>query len=173
MDHRGATATALPVGYADVVAGLAPTSPKVSSTTVADVVYTLASLPSDDVTPVLSERGRELVDKADDTCAPALTKAIGSSNIADLVRSPISSKRTLSADLRKRLALPSSGFSRPILLSQKLVDDETDVPTNLQYLTTAQLASNKVAATTYLTGDSHDAERQEKSAVAAFLKKLF
>ncbi|MCF8607818.1 alpha/beta hydrolase [Gordonia sp. HY442] len=173
LDFRGATATTLPVGYADVVTGLSPKSAKVSATTVTDVVYTLASLPSDEVESLLSERGRELVAKAGDVCAPALSKAIGSSNVADLVRVPISSKRSLVADLRKQLALPSSGFSRPVMLSQKLVDDDTDVPTNLQYLTTAQLASNKVTAKTYLTGDARDADRQEKSALADFLKKLF
>ncbi|MGO3327255.1 alpha/beta hydrolase [Gordonia sp. (in: high G+C Gram-positive bacteria)] len=173
LDFRGATATTLPVGYADVVTGLSPQSAKVTQATVTDVVYTLASLPSDDVATLLSTRGRELVAKANDTCGPALTKAIGSSNVADLVRAPISSKRSLVADLRKQLALPSSGFSRPIMLSQKLVDDHTDVGTNLQYLTTAQLASNKVAAKTYLTGDARDADRQEKSALTDFLKKLF
>ncbi|WOC13384.1 alpha/beta hydrolase [Gordonia sp. MP11Mi] len=173
LDFRGATATALPVGYADVVTGLSPQSAKVSGSTVTDVVYTLASLPSDEVTPLLSTRGRELVTKAGHVCAPALTKAIGSSNVADLVRKPISSKRTLTADLGKQLALPSSGFSRPIMLSQKLVDDDTDIAASLGYLTTAQLASNKVSAKTYLTGDTRDADRQEKSALTAFLKKLF
>lgn len=173
LDFRGATATGLPVGYADVVTGLSPTSPKVSPATVTDVVYTLASLPSDEVKPVLSKRGRELVDKAGDACGPALAKSIGTSNVADLMGKPLSSNRTIVDGLRKQLALPSSGFSRPVMLSQKLVDDETDVPANLQYVTTAQLASNKVTAKTYLTGDERDADRQEESALAAFLKKLF
>ncbi|MCF8610283.1 alpha/beta hydrolase [Gordonia sp. HY285] len=173
LDFRGATATTLPVGYADVVTGLSPQSAKVSPSTVADVVYTLSSLPSDEIAPLLSTRGRELVTKAKKLCEPALTKAVGSSNVADLVRKPISSERTLTSDLRTQLALPSSGFSRPIMLSQKLVDDDTDVPASLQYLTTAQLASNKVSAKTYLTGDVKDADHQEKTALTAFLKKLF
>lgn len=173
LDFRGSAATTLPVGYADVVTGLSPHSSKVSPSTVTDVVYTLASLPSDEITPLLSTRGRELVTKAGDVCSAALTKAIGSSNVADLMRKPISTDQSLTSDLRKKLTLPSSGFSRPVMLSQKLVDDDTDVPNNLRYLTTAQLASNKVTAKTYLTGDSRDASRQEKSALTAFVKSLF
>ncbi|GAA4676160.1 alpha/beta hydrolase [Gordonia humi] len=173
LDFRGATATTLPVGYDEVVTGLSPRSAKVSAGTVTEVVYTLASVDSEQVEPLLTQRGRNLVQKARQVCAPALTKAIGGTNLADLVRKAVSSDSALLAELRKALALPSSGFSRPIMLSQKLVDDETDVPASLQYVTTAQLASNKVAAKTYLTGDARDADRQEKAAQADFLKKLF
>ena len=173
MDFRGAAATTLPVGYDDVLAGLSPASSPVSPDTVADVVYALASLDADDVTPLLTPRGKELVTKARTMCAPALTKAIGSTNLSALVTAPLAANSALDTALREGLQLRTRGFSRPILLSQKLVDDETSVPANLRYLTTAQLSSNKVLAKTYLTGSPTDASRQEQAAVAAFLKGLF
>ncbi|GEE03756.1 hypothetical protein nbrc107696_42020 [Gordonia spumicola] len=172
-DFRGAAATSLPVDYDELVAGLSPASAPVSAEKVTDVVFALASMDSSTITPMLSSRGKDLVTKARTLCAPALTTAIGSTSLSDLITAPISADTALDTTLREGLQLPTRGFSRPVLLSQKLIDDQASVPANLRYLTTAQLSSNKVLAKTYLTGSASDASRQEQAAVASFLKGLF
>ncbi|WP_132991848.1 alpha/beta hydrolase [Gordonia zhaorongruii] len=173
LDFRGAAATDLPIGYSDTVADLSPRSADAPSSVVTDVVYTLASLDDKDVAPLLSTRGKKLVEQAKTTCATALTRAIGTTDLSDLVRKPISSNGKLAAQMRDRLGLISRGFSRPVLISQKLVDKSADVPTSLGYLANAQLASNKVVAKTYLTTDGKTADRQEDAEVSKFVKGLF
>ncbi|MBM7366838.1 alpha/beta hydrolase [Gordonia hydrophobica] len=173
LDFRGATATSIPAGYADLVAGLSPSSTAVPTPVVADVLYTLASQDSTDLEPILTERGSDLVQKAQTLCTEDLVKQVGGTQLADLVRKPLASNAKLAASLRKSLALPTIGFNRPILMSQRLVDESVVVPSSLRYLAEAQLASNKVTMSTYLTVDQSDGERQERAAVKAFLKRLY
>lgn len=173
LDFRGATATSIPAGYADLVAGLSPSSTAVPTPVVADVLYTLASQSADDLEPILSKRGAALVEKAQTLCTEDLIKAIGGTQLAELVSKPLASNAKLAAKLRSSLALPTRGFNRPILMSQQLIDDTVVVPDSLRYITEAQLASNKVKMSTYLTGNQSDAQRQEQAAVKSFLKALY
>ncbi|MGB3699189.1 MAG: alpha/beta hydrolase [Gordonia sp. (in: high G+C Gram-positive bacteria)] len=173
LDFRGAGAASIPADYQDVVAGLSPSSAAVPTAMVADVLYTLASQPADALESILSPRGSALLTKARTLCTDALIKEIGGTGLADLVSRPLSSNATLASSLRKSLAIPTRGFNRPILMSQRLTDDAVVVPNSLRYVAEAQLSSNKVKMSTYLTGSEADAERQEQAAVDAFLAGLF
>ncbi|MGB3604618.1 MAG: lipase family protein [Gordonia sp. (in: high G+C Gram-positive bacteria)] len=173
LDFRGATATSIPAGYDDLVTNLSPSSQPVPTGVVADVLYTLAAQEPDDVKSILSTRGTALVEQARTLCSAALAKEIGGTQLADLVSRPLSSNAKLAAALRKSLAIPSRGFSRPVLMSQRLMDPTVVVPTSLEYVTQAQFASNKVTMKTYLTGDDAAARKQERSAVDAYLEDLF
>lgn len=173
LDFRGAVATSVPAGLDDLIAGLGPTSPAVSESVTADVVYALASLDADDVNPLLSKSGKQLVTKAKTMCAPDLRKAVRGTALGDLVTKPISSDAKLTASLRRSLDLPRSGYSRPLMLSQPLQDDSVVLHEAARFLADAQLASNKVQSRSYLTGDAADAERQENAAVIGFLDDLF
>lgn len=173
LDFRGATATSIPAGYDDLVANLSPTSASVPTSVVADVLYTLASQGAADLTSILTPRGDALVENARTMCSAALVKEIGGTQLADLVSRPLSSNAKLAATLRKSLSIPTRGFNRPVLMSQRLVDSTVVVPTSLQYVAQAQFASNKVTMKTYLTGDENDGKRQERSTVDSFLGGLF
>ncbi|ALG84112.1 alpha/beta hydrolase family protein [Gordonia phthalatica] len=173
LDFRGGTATSIPAGYGDLVAGLSPSSTAVPTAVVADVLYTLASQDAAELEPILSKRGAALVEQAQSLCTEALIKEIGGTQLSDLVSKPLASNAKLAASLRKSLAIPTLGFNRPILMSQRLVDNTVVVPNSLRYITEAQFASNKVKMSTYLTGDEKDGERQEQAAVDAFVKGLF
>lgn len=174
VDFRGAAATSIPAGLDVLVSGLKPGSPAVSESVTADVVYALASLDAKQLESTLSPKGRQLVAAAKkDSCAPDLRKAVRGVALGDLVSKPIASNRTLARQLQGSLTLPRSGFSRPLLLSQTLHDDSVILHESLRFLADAQLASNKVTAKSYLTGDPSDAERQEQSAALTFLDKLF
>ncbi|EGD56860.1 alpha/beta hydrolase family protein [Gordonia neofelifaecis] len=173
LDFRGATASSIPAGYDDVVAGLSPSSAAVPSAVVADVLYTLASQDQEALAPILSPRGAALVQKAQKLCTSALIKEVGDTPLAELVSKPLASDAKLASALRKSLAIPAHGFNRPILMSQRLVDPTVVVPSSLRYITESQLTSNKVKMSTYLTGSEADGERQEQSAVDAFIDGLF
>ncbi|UQE74078.1 MULTISPECIES: alpha/beta hydrolase [unclassified Gordonia (in: high G+C Gram-positive bacteria)] len=173
LDFRGAAATSIPAGLDELVAGLRPDSPAVADSVTADVVYALASLPADNVQPLLSATGQRLVTKAKTTCAPDLRTAVHGIALGDLVTKALSSSPKVTAAVRRSLALPSSGYDRPLLLSQTLQDDSVLLPDALRFLADAQLASNKVRATSYMTGDQKDGERQEQAAVSDFLGTLF
>ncbi|MGI6796736.1 alpha/beta hydrolase family protein [Gordonia sihwensis] len=173
LDFRGAAATSIPAGYDDVVAGLSPSSSAVPTAVVADVLYTLASQSTEDLGTILTPRGEALVQKAQKLCTSALIKEIGGTQLADLVSKPLASNAALASSLRKSLAIPARGFNRPILMSQRLVDESVVVPASLRYVTQAQLSSNKVKMSTYLTGDESAGKRQEQAAVDNFLGGLF
>lgn len=172
LDFRGSAATSIPAGLDDLITGLAPTSPAVAESVTADVVYALASLPADSLRPVLSATGKSLVAKAGTLCTPALRKAVRGVALGDLVTRALSST-TVAVELHRTLALPRSGFSRPLFLSQTLRDDSVVLPEALRFLADAQFASNKVRAVSYLTGDPQDGERREQVAVTDFLDGLF
>lgn len=170
LDFRGAVATAVPVGFDQTLAGLSPRSASVPDQVVADVVYALATLPTDQVTPILSSTGSSLVTKAGSLCSGDLLRAVRGVSLGELVTKPLPA--SLASSLRKSLDLPTRGFSRPLMLSQTLTDDSAVVTSALRYLTDAQLASNKVQMRTYLTADPADGQRQERGAVVDFTDKL-
>ncbi|GAA4745558.1 alpha/beta hydrolase [Gordonia alkaliphila] len=172
-DFQGAVATSIPAGIDVLISGLKPSSPAVSETITADVVYALASLEADDVASVLSKTGQQLVTKAQTMCAPDLRDAVKGVALGDLVSKSVASSPKLAASLRRSLALPRNGFSRPLMMSQTLRNDANQVHEALRYLADAQLASNKVTAKTYFTPDAADGDRQEKAAVLTYLEGLF
>ncbi|MFT3661544.1 MAG: hypothetical protein QM809_09120 [Gordonia sp. (in: high G+C Gram-positive bacteria)] len=140
----------------------------------ADVVFALASIDTEEIDPILTPKGRKLVDLAERTaCAPDMRKPVRGTALGELVNKPISSNPELARTLRTGLELPRTGFSRPLMLSQTLQDDSTVLHESLRYLAEAQLSSNRVTATSYLTGDRATAERQELDAVLKFLTGLF
>ncbi|GAA3957792.1 alpha/beta hydrolase [Gordonia caeni] len=173
LDFRGAAATSIPAGLDDLISGLGPNSPAVSEAVTADVVYALASLDAEDVNPILSKSGKQLVAKAKTQCAPDLRKSVRGTALGDLVTKPVSSDSKLAASLRKSLGISRSGYSRPLLLSQTLQDDSIQLHEALRFLADAQLASNRVQSRSYLTGDAADGVRQEQTAVLNFLDDLF
>ncbi|GAC56243.1 hypothetical protein GOHSU_04_01120 [Gordonia hirsuta DSM 44140 = NBRC 16056] len=172
-DFRGAAATSIPAGVDVLISSLSPTSPAASEAVTADVVYALASLEADQVEPLLTKKGRELVGKAATLCKPDLQKQVRGVALGDLMLKPVSSSPKLQAKLKRSLELPRNGYSRPLLLSQTLQDDSILLHEALRFLAEAQLSSNKVQAVSYLTGDPVDAQRQEQAAVLKYLDGLF
>ena len=179
LDFRGAAAQSIPAGFADLITGLGPSSPPVPAAVVADVVFALASLDALDDPAVtaladhLSPLGKTLVDKARSTCTPDFAEAVRNVSLAQLVSTPIANSPQLAALIRRTISLPEIGFTRPVLLSQPLVDDSVNVPDSLRFATQAQLGSNKVTVRTYLTGDERDIAAQEKDATLGFLRGVF
>lgn len=172
LDFRGGAASSIPAGLDDVLANLGPASPAASEEVTADVVYALASVAGDGVERVLSARGRELVGKAKTVCAPGLRTAVRGMTLGQLMSRPLSSAALPTDSLPRSLTLPTTGFDRPIMLSQVLQDDAVLPAPTVQYLANAQLASDKVRLNTYFTGDKRDAERQEDDAVAEYVDGL-
>ncbi len=173
LDFRGAAATGIPAGMDVLISGLTPSSPAVSEAVMVDVVYALASFNAPELATVLSRSGLDLVGKAQTLCAPELAKAVRGMSLGQLVRTPVSTSSRLSALIDRSLELPRSRYQRPLLLSQPLQDDTVQLPEALRFLAEAQLASDKVQAASYLTGDADDARRQENVTVTRFLDALF
>ncbi|MFT4088148.1 MAG: alpha/beta hydrolase [Gordonia sp. (in: high G+C Gram-positive bacteria)] len=173
LDYRGSAAAGIPAGFDELLTGLSPSSPGVNDAVVADVVYALASVTGYDLDDVLSASGKRLVAKAATACDDELGQELRGVALASLVTKPLASKPKLVTALRRSLNLPVSGFNRPLLLSQPLINDDVMVPTALRYLVDAQRSSNKVQTVSYFTGDQNEIVRRERAAVGKFLTGLF
>src|SRR5699024_4329596 len=71
-------------------------------------------------------RGREIVDRAEVVCKPAMDQQVAGTRLPELFSAPVSSLPGIDEALDSYLGTPTAGYDRPIFLGQGLRD--TDVP---------------------------------------------
>ncbi|GAC66452.1 lipase family protein [Gordonia soli] len=155
LDFKGSAVSSIPASLDTVMTNLGPTSTALPAAISSDVLYTLTAIrnarPDLKVADLLTDTGKSWLGKAASTCADDLTRQVAGLRIGSLFRTPIAENRALAGELGSALALPTTGFTRPLLLAQSIHDDGVVVPMTLKYLNDAQLGDRKVTARTYLT----------------------
>ncbi|TSE00854.1 lipase [Skermania sp. ID1734] len=149
LDLRGAIALAPPSHLEDLTVVANPYTPPLPlSGTVTYVGYILtglrASRPDLDVNSYLTPLGVNVVNQLETMCAAQADQAFANVSIGSLFARPISGT-PLDAAVRQELAVPTTGYNRPIFLAQGIRD--TTVPAPLTFVLAAQLAANSVDLT--------------------------
>jgi hypothetical protein len=157
LDYRGTVATGTPV-FLDQVMRLLGTPigvPSTSSGTTTFVAYLLAGIranrPDLAINSVLSEDGQRLVTLAETACLEPMRAATEGVTSNDLFTAPLVSVPGAEQVLHDWLAMPSSGFDRPLFLGHGLLD--TTAPYALTALYAGSLTLNGAPLTfrTYAT----------------------
>ncbi len=91
-----------------------------------DALYTLAAIrtahPEVGLDGYLSDAGRAWMTKAQNQCVGDLTREVAGLSLGSLFSRPLAQNSTLTTILSSASTLPSSGFTRPVLMTQTLQD---------------------------------------------------
>ena len=146
LDYRGAVATGVPSNLENLLPLAGPYIPALplEGTTVY-VAFVLAGVratePRLDIDSYLTPFGIETLDRVENLCygeADALLRGV---SIGQILARPLQDPPVVAA-IRRMLAIPTSGYDRPIFIGQGLTD--TDVPAPLTAKFAAELMLNGV-----------------------------
>lgn len=132
LDYRGVVATGTPANIERVVLAAGPDLPPrpTPPAAISYASYILAALrearPDLGIDQVLTPRGRELADMAQDLCKPPLDQQAAGTTVNDLFSAPIDTLPGIASALEAFMGTPVDGYDRPIFLGQGMLD--TDVP---------------------------------------------
>lgn len=156
LDYRGAVATGVPSNIESLLPLGGPQFPPLPlQGTGVFIAYLLAGMrayyPDLDVDSYLSPFGRMVVDRVQGLCFLQADEQFAAVSIGQLLSRSVDTP-ALRALADRRLAIPTSGYDRPIFLGQGLID--TMVPAVLTAKLVADLTANRVDFTfrTYPTG---------------------
>ncbi|OZF25748.1 hypothetical protein CH296_26955 [Rhodococcus sp. 14-2496-1d] len=152
-DFRGVTSFAPSSNLEAVLPLLSPTTPRIAAldNITATLIYVLYGLrdsrPDLDVNSYLSELGRDYLAQAVGRCISDLRQKVSGVAPQQLLTRSLSDPAMASA-LRDYLAVPTTGFTRPVAIEQGLAD--TVVPPALTTALAAELVAHGVHDVTYL-----------------------
>ncbi|MFI9506154.1 lipase family protein [Nocardia sp. NPDC052566] len=158
LDFRGTIAIDPASDVEKALPAIGPSTPALpgadgSTGFFADIMAGLrAARPDIDVNQYLSPLGRAVLDDIGTMCSPQIDARVAGIGIGDLLSKPLSDNRIRDA-YTDYLALPTSGYNRPILLLVNITD--TMVPSPLHAALAAQLAANGVDFRTVTGTGSH------------------
>ncbi|MFD3706955.1 lipase family protein [Nocardia sp. NPDC058658] len=174
LDFRGTVAIDAASDVEKVLPLLGPNVPSVPalSGTMSFVVNILAGLrathPELDVDSYLTERGKALVDGAGTQCLDEIIAATTGVTSAELLARPLAPLRDA---LTAYMALPTSGYDDPILLTMNATD--TVVPSPLHAALVAQFAANGVDQQVLVgTGRHGSVTPEQLAAIDGFLARV-
>ncbi|MDG3014773.1 lipase family protein [Speluncibacter jeojiensis] len=157
LDYRGAVATGVPSNIETLLPLGGPQFPPLPLVgTGVFMAYLLADMqayyPDLDVGSYLSPFGQTVVNEVQGLCYPQAAARFGHVSIGQLLSRSVDTPglRALAARL---LAIPTSGYDRPIFLGQGLID--TMVPAVLTAKLVADLAANRVDFTLHAYPTGH------------------
>lgn len=126
-----ATAGGVPAGIADEMAAIAPGVPLSQPDLQTYVGYVLAGFraarPDFPLDDYLSDKGREIVDLAEQANYVEMSDAVAGLPVGDMVTRPLASGGFLSA-LRDHLAVPDRGWDAPVFIYQQAFDVVSPAP---------------------------------------------
>ncbi|MFD6455967.1 alpha/beta hydrolase family protein [Nocardia sp. NPDC060220] len=160
LDYRGAVGTGVPAYNEELIATVGPGFPpmKISTYNTQAILYILNGLqtshPDVDIDSYLTDSGRHWFSRAQQICQRQFHGELAVANvvIGDLLARPL---RDLPEGLlRNYLALPETGFDKPVFIGQGLRDTNIITPNTLRYAATLTAAGQPVRLHTYPTDHS-------------------
>lgn len=173
LDFRGAAASSIPAEFSSLLTKLGPGTVTLPAGLTADALYTLSAIsrarPSVDVVDYLTESGRTWLNRAADLCVADLTREVDGLSLGSLFSKPLSGNRELAGVLEAASVLPVRGFTRPVMMTQGLVDPSVIVPLTFKYINDARSADRQVSPRPYLTLSEDSANRMADNDIRAFV----
>ncbi|MFQ6326492.1 lipase family protein [Nocardia sp. CWNU-33] len=162
LDYRGAVTTGVPAYIEDVLLPLAPHMPpiKLSPHSTAYVLYILNGLrttyPALNIESFLTDAGREWLTRARDACIGPLGDELAARGVVlgDLFSRPLLEIPDLHGFLARYMALPESGYNKPLFIGQGLRDTDVITPESLRWAAVLKANGQPVTLHTYPTDHS-------------------
>jgi acetyl esterase/lipase len=162
LDYRGAVTTGVPAYIEDILLPLAPHMPPIelSPHSTAYVLYILNGLrttfPTLNVESFLTDSGREWLARARDACIGPLGDELAARDVVlgDLFSRPLLEIPDLHGFLARYMALPESGYNKPIFIGQGLRDTDVITPESLRWAAVLEANGQPVTLHTYPTDHS-------------------
>ncbi|SEL64269.1 lipase family protein [Rhodococcus maanshanensis] len=153
LDYRGAVATGTPANLELLFPLGGPGFPNLGlNGLTAFAGYVIAGLqvarPDLPIDEYLTPRGRELVETAKSMCFLPLHKYAAPIGVGELFSRPLGDERIRSA-LRDYLAVPTTGYDRPVFIGQGLRDQTVPFPLSTKLAADMQLAGQPVTYRSY------------------------
>ncbi|MGK2320109.1 lipase family protein [Gordonia rhizosphera NBRC 16068] len=176
LDYRGSAASSVPVEFDTLVGNLGPSSGSMPSGVTADILFTLSALrtsvPTLRLEPFLTDAGTTWLDRAATTCSDDLARDVAGLSLGSLFSKPLSENWELLNAVSGANMIPIKGFTRPVLLTQGLFDQNVVVPLSLRYLNDAQAADRHVTARTYLVFNQQQSDALSDNDIGSFVSRL-
>ncbi|MFH5211960.1 alpha/beta hydrolase family protein [Antrihabitans sp. NCIMB 15449] len=160
LDYRGAVATGVPADIEDVVALLGPGVPPIAvgENLNTYLVYILSGLratfPALNIDSLLTQRGVDLVNRAETVCYDEFGPSVDGVAIGSLFTKPLSSIPGVSDILRNFMGIPENGYDRPFFIGQGLLDTDVVTPATIAFA--ARLTANGQPVTFRPYPSDHD-----------------
>ncbi|MFC8381752.1 lipase family protein [Nocardia sp. NPDC057272] len=160
LDYRGAVGTSVPAYNEELIAMVGPGFPpmKISTYNTQAVLYILNGLrtshPDLDIDSYLTAGGHHWFVRAQQTCQRQFHQELAGADvvIGDLLAWPL--RDLPEGILRNYLALPETGFDKPVFIGQGLFDTNIITPNTLRYSAVLTAAGQPVSVHTYPTDHS-------------------
>ena len=176
LDYRGAAVTGVPA-YLERIFSLlgpnafpAPLPPLVT----ANGAYFFASLryvhPELGLDGILTPTGARVMNLAETECILPFAKKLEGVNASDAFSQPVSSLPGWEETVNRYLALPESGFDRPLFIGQGTKDDST--PFGAEYVSALQQSGEPVTFKSY-DNDHLGAWIESQTDEIQFVRRLF
>ncbi|MCR5976935.1 lipase [Gordonia jinghuaiqii] len=176
LDFKGAAATSIPAEFGSLVANLGPSSTAMPAGLATDALYTLSAIrnarPDIDVASYLTDTGKQWLANAAENCVTELRREVDGLAIGSLFSKPLSGNTELTGLLNRATALPTAGFSRPVMMTQALQDTSVVVPLTLKYLNESRVADRQVDARIYFTFAESQADQYSDNDIRAFFTRI-
>lgn len=160
LDYRGAVGTGVPAYIENIGMVVAPGIPPVAlpKAMSAYSMYIVAGLntsqPELDLPSYFTERGRELLKKADDLCYAEFAEETEGTIIGDILTRPLTANPNMPAILKEYMGMPETGFDKPFFMGQGLKDIDIVMPSTLIYAATLAANQQPLTFRTYPTDHS-------------------
>ncbi|MFC7450836.1 lipase family protein [Rhodococcus daqingensis] len=153
LDYRGAVATGTPANLEHLFPLGGPGFPNLGlNGLTAFAAYVVAGLqqarPDLPVDDYLTPRGLELVETAKSMCFLSLHKYAGPIGVGEIISRPLDNELFRSA-LRDYLAVPTTGYDRPVFIGHGLRDQTVPYPLGAKLAADLQLAGQPVTFRSY------------------------
>ncbi|WAC56150.1 lipase family protein [Gordonia sp. SL306] len=176
LDYRGSAASSIPVEFDTLIGSLGPSTTSMPTGVAADVLFTLSAIrnaqPSVRLDPYLTDAGVGWLDRAARVCADDLTREFAGQTLGSLFRTPLSENRELIEAVSRTHMIPIKGFTRPVMMTQSLFDQNVIVPLSLRYLNDARAADRRVTARTYLAVNQQQSDALSDNDIRWFVSRL-
>lgn len=147
LDFRGTVAMAPASNVENAILALRPGVPALPAGLTGTVAAILAGMAANsddvDVGRYLTPLGRGIIDRISSVCAPDFASVVGQAPAGRLVSRPLDDP-VFAAALHRYMAVPTTGYDRPILVVQGFRDADVPLP-----LTAALLGEFAAAGTRY------------------------
>ncbi|MFE3291276.1 lipase family protein [Rhodococcus sp. NPDC059234] len=176
LDYRGAVATGTPANLDQLFPLGGPGFPNLglngltpfAAYVVDGLKVARPDLPIDDY---LTPAGRELVKVSETMCFVPLLKRAGTFGVGEMLSRPLDTPQIRSA-LRDYLAVPTTGYDRPVFIGHGLTDQTVPFPLGAKLALDLQMAGQPVTFRTY-PGNHGGSPFQALPDTTAFVRSLF
>lgn len=157
LDYRGAVGTGVPAYIEDILLPLGPGMPpmELGPHSTAYVFYILNGLrtthPELAVESYLTEEGRTWLERGRTACIDEFGEELSANNVVlgEMFTRPLAQIPDLRGILSRTMALPESGYDRPVFLGQGLRDTDVITPATLAFAAKLQANGEPVVLHTY------------------------